>query len=214
MSISEERLEALRENLKKRLSEHRYLHTLGVERAAVKIGERCLPEMIPELRAAALLHDVAKEMESEKQREILGQMSDVTKSDLMSPPVYHSLLAPYVIEKEYKEFAFEPILGAVRYHTTASADMSVFDEIIFVADFVDDTRVYNAAREKREVLYRALDTAVGLDACLECLHSTVISILEFTVGYLKSKNKYINERTVCALEAFSKRYGARPTGEK
>ena len=87
MNISCESLCLLREKLRSVLSEHRYEHTLGVERAAVRIGERCLPEMICELRAAALLHDVAKEMKMEKQQEILGQISGVTESDILSPPV-------------------------------------------------------------------------------------------------------------------------------
>ena len=214
MKITKESLGALRENLRTRLSEHRYKHTLGVERAAVKIGEYCLPDKLPELRAAALLHDVAKEIEIEKQREILGQIIGVTESDLLSVPVYHSLLAPYVIEKEYPEFAFEPILGAVRYHTTASADMSLFDEIIFVADFIEDTRDYTASIEERARLYEALSSSKTVDEAVMCLHYSVILILEFTVRYLKSKNKYINERTVLALDALTKRYSAHLTEGK
>ena len=208
MNFSENALVDLREQLKSRLSEGRYLHTLGVERAAVRLGEYCLSENISELRAAALLHDVAKDLSNEKQREILEQTDDISLSDYLSPPVFHSLTAPHVIKEEFSRFATDSVLNAVKYHTTASPDMTVFDEIIFVADFIEDTRVYSASIEARDTLYRALSSSKSREECIVHLHRTVIWILDFTVNYLKSRNKYVNERTVLAREALKRCYSA------
>ena len=44
------------------LSAERFSHTLGVMRAAELLGEYCLPGRTCELKAAALLHDIAKEL--------------------------------------------------------------------------------------------------------------------------------------------------------
>ena len=51
-----------------RLSEKRYMHTLGVEKAAIRLSERLMPECdAEEMRAAALLHDITKEMDLAEQ---------------------------------------------------------------------------------------------------------------------------------------------------
>ena len=206
MSFNEKDLLELSNSLKQRLSEERYRHTLGVERAALALGKYCLSSRISQLRAAALLHDVAKELSFEKLEEILRQTDGITESDYLSPPVFHSLAAPFIIKNEYPRFATEDILRAVKYHTTASPDMSVFDEIIFVADFIEDTRSYSASRELREKLFSELSLSRSTNESIISLHRAVVWILDFTVGYLKSKNKYINERTVVARKELSQKY--------
>ena len=71
MLFTDDALEKLRKKIKERMSEKRFSHTLGVERCAKKLGELILPDRISELCAAALLHDISKEIPIEKQFEIL-----------------------------------------------------------------------------------------------------------------------------------------------
>ena len=68
--ITEEKLALLRAEVELRLSTRRFSHTLGVERAAREIGAHCLPDKIAALSAAALLHDVTKTYDVEKQLKI------------------------------------------------------------------------------------------------------------------------------------------------
>ena len=65
--ITEESLISLREGIKPYLDEKRYHHTLAVEREAARLGEIYLPEKVTSLRAAALLHDITKKCDFEKQ---------------------------------------------------------------------------------------------------------------------------------------------------
>ena len=67
MIFTDDKLSALRECVAKRLSKKRFNHTLRVEAAAVRIAEFCLPESISELRAAAILHDLTKELDDKEQ---------------------------------------------------------------------------------------------------------------------------------------------------
>ena len=46
--------------VERRISDKRFLHTKGVEEEIVRLGEIYLPDKIPELRAAALLHDTGR----------------------------------------------------------------------------------------------------------------------------------------------------------
>lgn len=206
MNLSDSDIQELREAVKARLSEQRYLHTLGVEAAALKIGEYCMPEALGELRVAALLHDVAKEIPLTEQMEILSALDDVTEDDLLSPPIFHSLTAPFVAKRDFSRFLTERILSALKNHTTGAPDMSVFDQIIFIADFVEDTRVYTACAKAREKLYSALSAAKDAEQCISILHLSVIETLDFTIKYLIDKGKYLNGRTVATRNAFLGRF--------
>jgi len=206
MIFSDEFFSSLRDAVKARMSEKRYAHTLGVERAAVYIAKKCLPERVGELRAAALLHDITKELSTEQQLSILSKLPDVTDDDILSPGVYHSLSAPFVVKNDFPYCATDDILSALKNHTTGAPDMSVFDEVIFLADFVEDTRKYQACIKSREKLYNLLDAAKDADECIQILHLSVIETLDFTIKYLIDKQMYLNGRTVATRNSFLGRY--------
>ena len=206
MTFSGEKIEALKKEIQARLSERRFNHTLGVMRAAEKIACFCLPEDISELRVAALLHDVTKELDCGEEVRILKQLG-VSTNEMLSPPVYHSITAPVVIRRDFPEFATENVLSAVYNHTTAAHDMSLFDEIIFVADYVEDGRTYPACVAVRESLYSAFSLAKDREECIMHLHDATIAALDNTIMEIVRAGKYLNLRTVKARNAF---IGRRP----
>ena len=67
ISLSEKRIEELRREVSAFQDSRRFSHTLGVEKEAVRLGELFLPEDINRLRVAALLHDITKMYDYEKQ---------------------------------------------------------------------------------------------------------------------------------------------------
>ena len=158
MPFSEKQLSELKEKVKLRMSEKRFSHTLGVERCAKKLAELILPERASELRAAALLHDVSKEMPLELQFNLLSENTFImTDEDRETVGVIHSFSAPYVIRRDFPDFATEDILSAVFNHTLACRDMSVFDKIIFVSDYAEDTRIYSSCIKVREFLFGGIE---------------------------------------------------------
>ncbi len=54
----------------------------------------------------------------------------------------------------------EEILGAVRYHTTGRADMSLLEKIIFTADLTEVNRDYPDVQTVRTLAEQSLDQAV------------------------------------------------------
>ena len=133
--IGENELQTLRSNVAKALSEKRFMHSLGVKRAAIEIGKHCLPSKLNELSAAALLHDIAKELPKEEQLYAMRRCGyELTDEDYSSEALYHSFAAPYIIKERYASFATDDILSSVFMHTSGGDSMTVFDEIIFIAD--------------------------------------------------------------------------------
>ena len=184
--------------VQKMLSDERFLHTLGVMRAAELLGEYCLPGFSEELKAAALLHDVAKELSiDEQKRIIIDGGGTVTDEDELCAPVLHSFAAPYLVAAKFPKYATENILSALRYHTTGSDMMSVFDEIIFLADFIEDTRPYKACIELRDELLSPL--LIGeIEENQRHLHLMAIKMIDFTAEYLKKRNKPIHSKMASA----------------
>ena len=200
--IGEKELQTLRSDVAEALSEKRFLHSLGVERAAIEIGKHCLPSKLNELSAAAILHDVAKELPKEEQLYAMRRCGyELTDEDYSSEALYHSFAAPYIIKERYADFATEDILSSVFMHTSGGDSMTIFDEIIFIADFVEDTRSYDACKVARKKLFDELSSAETLEDKRNALHRSVIDVIDFTVKYLEDKGKAVNSRMLLAKSA-------------
>ncbi len=205
--FSEQKLYELRNSVKKRLGENRFKHTLGVEIAASRLAEILIPDKLSEIRAAALLHDITKELSDREQMNIIKGLDFITDSDIMSSAIYHSLTAPEMIRREYPEFATEDILSAVFNHTTGDPDMSVFDEIIFVSDYIEYGRTYSSCVALRDELWTSFDVCKNSEDILPILHEATIKALENTILSLIQRKHFIHEKTVMTRNAF---LGRRP----
>ena len=147
MKYSKEQIDRLRAQVEKRLSQKRFVHTLGVEKMALLIGEKCLPERLDELSAAALLHDISKEY-SEAEHFLVAKRHNITmtEAEKNESALWHSLTAAAVVTEDFPEYVEPDILSAVYNHTVGSPDMSVFDEIILLADYIEEGRKYEHLR--------------------------------------------------------------------
>ena len=202
MRITDEIINGLREQVRERLSEKRYIHTLGVEDMAVRIGQMCLPDSIDELRVAALLHDISKEYSEAEHLEI-AKRHDVSFSDadLMAPAIWHSITGPLVIVEDFSPLADERVLSAVRNHTGGAPDMSVFDEIIFLADYIEDGRDFVMCRQVREEFFSLTKNSHCYEDYLRALHRATLSSLQNTINFFVSRGKSYHERTEHTLKA-------------
>ena len=120
-----------------------FAHSLAVVKRAVDFNSKHhLRQNFAEAFLAALLHDNAK------QRPSLDGLS--VPSDAVGTPVLHQFLGA---EKAKRDFGIEDeaILDAIRYHTTARADMTVLEKLIYTADSLSDDRDYDPIPRLREI---------------------------------------------------------------
>ena len=194
MIISEDMLSCLEARVCRALSEHRFLHTLGVKRAALRLGEGLLSrEELSELAAAALLHDIAKELPKEElYRLVKGEFPAIPEGELIAA-VMHSYAAPVVIKRDFPDFATEKILSATYSHTLGRPDMTLFDKIIFIADYVEDGRVWQACRALSEKLFSGYD---ALDAAgkIKRINEAIIESIDNTVASLRERGAQCSEQ--------------------
>lgn len=185
--------------VEKRLSEKRYKHTLGVEQMALRLGEIYLPEKLAELRCAALLHDIAKELPEVEQLNLMRASSlSLTDEDFNTPSAYHSFAAPALILKDFPEFSTPDILSAVFNHTLGATDMSLFDKIIFIADYIEEGRVYESCSKTRKFLFDSLED--GVDK-LVALNRAICLSIESTRESLMARGRKMNSRSIQLLNS-------------
>lgn len=184
MSINCTDKNALEQFLKEHLKESRYRHSLGVEEMALRLAD--LHGADREKAAfAARYHDLAKNFDTETMDSYIRKY-DLSAGLIGNNALAHSKVGAAILEHEFG--VTDPdILNAVRYHTTARKDMTLLEELIFVADVVEDNRTYSDLDYYQDLAYRDLD-----QACLE--------ILDYTIGDLKSKGRDIDTDTLEARD--------------
>ena len=196
MIFDENSITKLRAAVKTALSEKRYTHTVGVEDMAIYLGSVILPTKVNELRAAALLHDIAKELSYEEQVGLVNS-SDVmhTEEDIQTKPALHSIAALPVIKRDFPEYATDDILSAVANHTLGNDGMSVFDEIIYIADYAEAGRTYPTCQAVRRYLLDNVISGKSYQDNVNALHTALLLSIEHTVESLKKRNEKINSKT-------------------
>ncbi|MBQ5362617.1 MAG: bis(5'-nucleosyl)-tetraphosphatase (symmetrical) YqeK [Clostridia bacterium] len=133
----------LRELVTADMSPKRARHTLAVEQMAARLSVLYCPEKEQMLRVAALLHDVTKEWSTERHAAFLKEHGITpTAMDLAAPKTLHAKTAALLIPEQYPEYADDEVISAVRYHTTGREDMTLCEQIVYLADYIDDSRTF------------------------------------------------------------------------
>ena len=201
MTFTNDTVRALRDKVSKRLGKRRFLHTEGVAKCASKLAELCEIDSKIEAEIAAYLHDITKEYTFDEQMVIIKKYNiPLDDEDLKSPAVFHSFTAAEIIKSEFSEFATEKILSAVRLHTLGSPDMTEFDEIIFLADFIEETRTYPSCTELRRLVFSNMKEG-NRDENIGILHKAVISAIDSTVSNLRENNRFVNSKNILTKQA-------------
>jgi nicotinate-nucleotide adenylyltransferase len=202
ITVTEPMLEQLAASLSGVMSPKRYAHTLGVARMAIRLGELYCPEDIMLLRAAALLHDITKEETLEKQLQLCKEFGIIVDDqDIMSPKTFHARTAAALIAREYPEFAHPTVVQAVRWHTTGCAQMSLCDHLIYLADYIDDTRTFEDCVKLRDMFWNPDPASMSEQERMRHLYRVLLASYDFTVRGLLEDGVPISPDTIHARNA-------------
>ena len=207
MRINEESLVSLREKIQSRMSGKRLAHTLAVEKMAVRIGKLYCPDKLDILASAALLHDITKEKTTEEHIEICKMYgAEYTSDNVAAPKTFHAISAAATIPHEFSDFAIDEVISAVRYHTTGRADMTLTEKIIYLADYIDDTRTFPDCVKLREMFWGVDVEAMSEDELICHLDRVVLTSLEMTIADLVENGMVVNADTTAAKDSLLEKY--------
>ena len=165
----------IKRKVKNALDKERYQHTLGVAYTASSLAMRYGVDF-DKAFLAGILHDCAKNIPNDDKYAMCKKYKiKLTKEENEVPALVHSKLGAYLAEHEYG-IQDKEIINAVKYHTTGRPGMSLYEKIIFVADYIEPGR--NSQPNLQEIRQMAF---VDLNRAL-------LRILSDTVEYLNSKS--------------------------
>ena len=81
--------------------------------------------------------------------------------------------------------------------------MSLFDEIIYVADFIEENRTYTACIDMRDYVLSSVSDNISDNVML--IHRATLKIIDFTLDFIKRKNLFVIDKTLLAKEALERK---------
>ena len=194
----------IEEIVRKVLSPKRAAHSLAVAEVTDSMApffglDRGETEL---LHRAALLHDLTKEMPLNEQIESLAKSGvSPTEDDLLADETLHALSGAI---KAKEEFGLpEPFCDAIRRHTTGARVMTLYDKMLFAADYIEPNRTYENCRRQREAFWNSLSGSAALEQNVDILDRAVYNIANETVIYLVKNDKFVHPNTLWLRNALS-----------
>ena len=195
--FGESELSALRETVVAQISPKRFTHTAAVEDMVVRLASLYCPEEILSLRAAALLHDVTKEYDIPTQMAILrGTGEELRPGDEFSHKTFHARTAAALIAAEYPTFADSTIVDAVRWHTTGRVGMTLTEQLLYLADYIDASRTFHSCVVLRRYFWGAVPEKMTAEDRLRLLRETLSFSFDLTMRDLLDDGALIAKETV------------------
>ena len=139
---------------------------------------------------AGLLHDCAKCIPNDKKLKLCDKYGiPVTKVENDAPFLLHSKLGAYLAKTKYG-VEDEEILEAIVWHTTGKPAMTLLEEIVFLADYIEPMR------------WKAENLAQIREAAFVDIHRAVYMTLHDTLRYLSRGSGKVDEMTKEACQYY------------
>lgn len=152
---NEEYIEVLRE----KLTPARFEHSLCVAKSARKLALKYGADA-EKAYTAGLVHDVMKNETPAVQLKIIKDADIILNcAERLNPKLWHAISGSVYIQKEFG-IEDKEIINAVRYHTTARADMGLLEKVLYIADFISADRTYEGVELMRQAAEKSLDEAI------------------------------------------------------
>jgi predicted HD superfamily hydrolase involved in NAD metabolism len=186
-----EREQALR-IVKPQLTEHRYVHTLGVMETASRLAEKYGADG-KKAELAAIFHDYAKFRPKDEMRQIIKEQKMPAILLDFNSELWHAPVGAFLTEKE-AGISDREILDAIRFHTSGRVGMTLLEKIIYLADYIEPGRHFPGVDEVREMAVNDLDIAL-------------IQAMKNTIQFLMKKNQPVFPDTFNAYNSLVKNSG-------
>ena len=179
----------IEEKIRSVQDDERFHHTIGVMHTAAALA-MAYGEDIDRARLAGLLHDCAKCVPNNEKADICVSCGlSVSDFERKNPAILHGKLGAYYAKHKYG-VEDDEICSAVRYHTTGKPDMTVLEQIVFIADYIEPDRdEMPRLSEIRQMAFKDMDKCTAM-------------IMSDTLEHLKDVGKAIDDETTRAYEYY------------
>lgn len=174
----------------------RFNHSLEVAKMALKLNDYYKFNLdIDKVFLSSLLHDCCKLKSNEELLNILkvNESNSFYNEVKRFPKIYHSFSGKWFAKTEFN-INDVSILNAIYYHSTGCKNMTLLEKIVFISDYIEETRQGLVFIQARKKVFENFDEGLTL-------------ILSNIVNNLKSRNEDIFRLTFEAYEYYNKTKG-------
>jgi nicotinate-nucleotide adenylyltransferase len=203
--LSEEDIRELSEKVQPYLTGKRYAHTMAVAEEAARLGAifGFSEDDRNRLRASALMHDITKLADSKKQLQYCEEFGIIIEPEKnVSASVFHGITGAALAARDFADYADADILSGIRWHTTGRYGMTVFESIIYLADYIEPTRTFDDCLALRQYFYDRIAGCASETERDDILRDTMIYSFDLTIGNLLEDQRIIDSDTICARNYF------------
>lgn len=184
-------------------TEKRYKHTEGVQREAFELGKIFMPSKVEKLALCGLLHDITKDFSVEKQLILCDEYGICVDKEYFVPKLLHAKTGcEYARQLFGNEIVDDEVYSGIYYHTTGRENMSLFEAIIYFADYIEAGRTFDDCVKLREFFYSKITNATNFSEKIEVLRLAMVLSFDMTIKNLIQEGKAIDNDTVEARNYF------------
>lgn len=163
----------------------RMAHVLGTEQEAIRLAEKYGAD-VKKAQVAALLHDCTKKLEMDQQKALCAKYG--LKLDPLENKALKLLHSKTGAEIARDVFGVDDeIYGAIKWHTTGKADMTMLEKVIYLADYIEPNRDFPGVDKLRKAVYENIDKGLLMG-------------LEMTINEMEERGNEVHEKTLQARD--------------
>jgi len=202
--VREPLYEQLEHELKGRVTQQRFCHSIGVRDTAVTLAGiyGCDRE---KAGIAGLLHDVARDMPLDTMQNTVTKQGVVQMQQLThgwfetpdydtifnSPELLHAYAGRIIAQQDFG-IQDEDILKSIELHTMGGVRMTTLNKVVFVADYIEPGRSFKGVETARTIAQGSLDEAV-LNIFRSMLRKLVSKGVYICINTLLGYNEHVKE---------------------
>jgi nicotinate-nucleotide adenylyltransferase len=182
--------EWLRGRAYSKLEPLRIPHVAGCEDEAIRLAGRWGAD-IDDAREAAILHDITKKLALNEHVKILDEHGvDVRDINPAEEKLLHSKSGSALAKSLFG--VSDDVAGAIMWHTTGRAGMTLLEKVIYLADYIEPTRDFPGVGDLRAAAYSNLDEALimGLKTSIQDMEDRGITPNRTTFDALYDLGRY------------------------
>jgi len=123
-------------------------------------------------REAAILHDITKKLDFCENMCIISEHGiTIDKLEKNGEKLLHSISGALIAMSDFG--VSKSVSNAIKWHTTGRAGMTMLEKIIYIADYIEETRNFPGVDELRRLAYSDINKAMlmGLEMTVDDLRS-------------------------------------------
>ena len=160
-------------------------------------------ELAEKLGFAGLLHDITKDFTLEAQIKLCNEYGIKLDMDNIVPKLLHAKTGCEYARRCFgKDLIDDLVYSGIYYHTTGRHGMTLFEAIIYLADYIEVGRTFEDCVALRKYFYDSIAVCNSFEEKLEVLRKTMVMSFDLTIKNLIEESKQIDSDTVEARNYF------------